>query len=385
MDSANLHHHHHHHHHQLQDQLLVGSSPLATPPSCYGLGNSTHAWTTPNSLLNPSSFSPNGNGVITNARDHSRQQHDFLVPNSLHSSMNLQDLGFHSPHDMHLARINGELSDSYQKFTEMLQPHTSYMKNEERDLSDMSEKLLIRNFSLGNSQLKGIQFPAGTPSRGNFSQIFPTINISDLNHSSPAISSSLDLFTSADHRFSGCLNQASLSDNLGFYYGLDHMQQSSHRHLSKMSPIGNSSFSSGVTEAKRAMEPKVPQSAQKKSRSESRVSCPPIKVRKEKLGDRIAALQQLVAPFGKTDTASVLMEAIGYIKFLQNQVEQTLSVPYMKASRNHRTNRTIRGGPTEDGTKEPKRDLRSRGLCLVPLSCLSYVTDGGGGVWPPVV
>ncbi|GFY86189.1 basic helix-loop-helix (bHLH) DNA-binding superfamily protein [Actinidia rufa] len=106
------------------------------------------------------------------------------------------------------------------------------------------------------------------------------------------------------------------------------------------------------------MEPKVHQSAQKKSR----VACPPIKVRKEKLGDRIAALQQLVAPFGKTDTASVLMEAIGYIKFLQNQVE----------------------GPTEDGTEDPKRDLRSHGLCLMPLSCLSYVTDGGGGIWPPV-
>lgn len=34
----------------------------------------------------------------------------------------------------------------------------------------------------------------------------------------------------------------------------------------------------------------------------------------------------------------------------------------------------------EDGNEEAKRDLRSRGLCLVPLSCLSYVTDGGG-VW----
>ncbi|GFY86190.1 hypothetical protein Acr_04g0009280 [Actinidia rufa] len=157
MDSANL--HHHHHHLQLQDHLLVGSSPLATPPSCYGLGN-THAWTTPNSFLNPSNFIPNGNGVITNARDHSRLQNDFLAPNSLNNSMNLQDLGFHSPHDMHLARINGELSDSYQKFTEMLPPHTNYMKNEERDLSNMSEKLLLRNFSLGNSQAKGIRIPS---------------------------------------------------------------------------------------------------------------------------------------------------------------------------------------------------------------------------------
>nr|GEZ66374.1 transcription factor bHLH110-like [Tanacetum cinerariifolium] len=81
-----------------------------------------------------------------------------------------------------------------------------------------------------------------------------------------------------------------------------------------------------------------------------------------------------------TDTASVLMEAIGYIKFLQNQVE-TLSVPYMKSTQ--KNNRLpIQGVSLEEGNEEPKRDLRSRGLCLVPLSCLSYVTDGGGGVWP---
>eukprot|EP00268_Persea_americana_P006978 TRINITY_DN12544_c0_g1_i2.p1 TRINITY_DN12544_c0_g1~~TRINITY_DN12544_c0_g1_i2.p1 ORF type:complete len:124 (-),score=24.92 TRINITY_DN12544_c0_g1_i2:688-1059(-) len=43
--------------------------------------------------------------------------------------------------------------------------------------------------------------------------------------------------------------------------------------------------------------------------------------RKEKLGEKIAALQQLVSPFGKTDTASVLLEAMGYIKFLQEQVQ----------------------------------------------------------------
>ncbi|RWW64898.1 hypothetical protein BHE74_00027831 [Ensete ventricosum] len=53
------------------------------------------------------------------------------------------------------------------------------------------------------------------------------------------------------------------------------------------------------------------------------------KVRKEKLGDRITALQQLVSPFGKTDTASVLHEAIEYIKFLHDQVG-VLSTPYLK-------------------------------------------------------
>lgn len=39
----------------------------------------------------------------------------------------------------------------------------------------------------------------------------------------------------------------------------------------------------------------------------------------------------------------------------------------------------------DDGNEEPRRDLRSRGLCLVPLTCMSYVTGEGGvaSVWPP--
>lgn len=41
-------------------------------------------------------------------------------------------------------------------------------------------------------------------------------------------------------------------------------------------------------------------------------------------------------------------------------------------------------GPAENENEEAKGDLKSRGLCLVPLSCLSYITDGGGAaVWPP--
>ncbi|KAF8644733.1 hypothetical protein HU200_066345 [Digitaria exilis] len=56
-----------------------------------------------------------------------------------------------------------------------------------------------------------------------------------------------------------------------------------------------------------------------------------VKVRKEKLGDRITALHQLVSPFGKTDTASVLLEAIGYIRFLHSQIE-ALSSPYVGGS-----------------------------------------------------
>lgn len=83
-----------------------------------------------------------------------------------------------------------------------------------------------------------------------------------------------------------------------------------------------------------------------------------------RLGEKITALQQLVSPFGKTDTASVLLEAIGYIKFLQEQVH-VLSLPYMTSNVNRKG--------CEAGT-----DLRSRGLCLVPISCTRNVTNNNG-------
>ncbi|KAF5455877.1 hypothetical protein F2P56_025409 [Juglans regia] len=423
MESANL-----HHQHQLQDQL-VGSSSLANP-TCYGVG-SNHAWT-PNITVNTGNFNPNADGVFSNPRD-SRQYNDILVP-SLNSSM-VQDLGFHwtsnagcftssttdqSAHDLHdLAKIKEELSESFPKFTEMLNSSSSIedyhlhhptdcIKDEQKDhLShELSEKLLLKTVSskgfYSNSQNLPSFGGAAMPSRGNFSQIYPSINISNVNQSpSPSeISSSLDmnmqaldLLTSERYSSGSSFSQLPNSnDRLGVFkespFGLENMQQLTHRLTT--SPSNISLFTNRAREAKRPsslMEAKSSQAAPKKPRLESRASCPPFKVRKEKLGDRIAALQQLVAPFGKTDTASVLMEAIGYIKFLQNQVE-TLSVPYMKSSsRNKTACRTMQVGSVNDGNdQEPKRDLRSRGLCLVPLSCMSYVTGDSGvgvGVWPP--
>ncbi|KAL0856903.1 hypothetical protein Bca101_062057 [Brassica carinata] len=63
-------------------------------------------------------------------------------------------------------------------------------------------------------------------------------------------------------------------------------------------------------------------------------------------------------PTFKTDTASVLQEAIEYIKFLHDQVT-VLSTPYMK-----------QGAPIhqqqQDGNEN--QELRAHGLCLVPIS-----------------
>ncbi|KAL9358661.1 hypothetical protein Peur_046784 [Populus x canadensis] len=430
MESANL----HHQHDQLQDQFVGSSSLTTTTPSSYAEAGSTHAWTQ-TITLNSGNLSPNHNGVIFNPR----QKYESPV-SSVNSTM-IQDLGFQhwnnnarsfnslsAYHDLQLSKIKEELSsDSFPKFTEILNspsstiedPHpssSSYFKDEQEGLS-LGEKLLLKTISPGfprnghdqfstreisSCHHNGSSFGSAIPSRENFSQIYPSINISNLSQpSSPLISGSfdmnlqgLDLLTST--RFSGSFAQPS-DDPLAMFnkdslsFGLDRMQQASQ--MPSCSPnkystlcISKISSTNEMAEAKRPnkslMEPKAtPAAAPKKSRLESRVSCPPLKARKEKLGDRIAALQQLVAPFGKTDTASVLMEAIGYIKFLQNQ---TLSIPYMKSSGN-KTSRSIQAAASNLGDEEPKRDLRSRGLCLVPLSCMSYVTSdgGGGGIWPP--
>ncbi|AQK84755.1 Transcription factor bHLH133 [Zea mays] len=149
-----------------------------------------------------------------------------------------------------------------------------------------------------------------------------------------------------------------------------------------------------------------------------------LKVRKERLGDRITALHQIVSPFGKTDTASVLQETIGYIRFLLGQIE-ALSYPYM----GHGNGTSIQNGPTtgernhagllpdqypgqllnhnnNTGARQPaavgqpdeqqqqqggannndetKKDLRSRGLCLVPVSCTSHFGgDNAADYWAP--
>ncbi|KAH6773778.1 basic helix-loop-helix DNA-binding superfamily protein [Perilla frutescens var. hirtella] len=102
----------------------------------------------------------------------------------------------------------------------------------------------------------------------------------------------------------------------------------------------------------------------KRQRIETPSPLPTFKVRKEKLGDRVTALQQLVSPFGKTDTASVLHEAIEYIKFLHDQVN-ALSTPYLKYGSPPVQRQKGDKGKDEEGVT---KDLKGRGLCLVPIS-----------------
>ncbi|KAI4342820.1 hypothetical protein MLD38_027394 [Melastoma candidum] len=91
---------------------------------------------------------------------------------------------------------------------------------------------------------------------------------------------------------------------------------------------------------------------------------------KERIGEKVVALQQLVSPYGKTDTASVLSEATEYIQFLHEQVK-VLSSAYLQAT------------PTVQDL-EPY-SLGSRGLCLVPVSCAAGVASANGAdLWAPI-
>ncbi|XP_058094177.1 transcription factor bHLH153 [Magnolia sinica] len=95
--------------------------------------------------------------------------------------------------------------------------------------------------------------------------------------------------------------------------------------------------------------------------------------RKDKVGERISALQELVSPYGKTDTASVLLEAMEYIKFLQDQV-RVLSAPYLQNT------------PQPMVQESEYYNLRSRGLCLVPVEWTVRVArSNGADMWAPTM
>ncbi|KMZ74545.1 basic helix-loop-helix (bHLH) DNA-binding superfamily [Zostera marina] len=98
-----------------------------------------------------------------------------------------------------------------------------------------------------------------------------------------------------------------------------------------------------------------------------------IREKKDKFGEKVAALQQLVTPFGKTDTASVLQETTGYIKFLHEQLE-VLSAPYLQAP------------PQQSWLELDRSSLRGRGLCLVPVASSLQLaqSNNGADIWAPV-
>uniref|UniRef100_A0ACD5XJ79 Uncharacterized protein n=1 Tax=Avena sativa TaxID=4498 RepID=A0ACD5XJ79_AVESA len=96
--------------------------------------------------------------------------------------------------------------------------------------------------------------------------------------------------------------------------------------------------------------------------------------RSQKLGDKITALQQLVSPYGKTDTASVLHEAAACIRSLHEQI-QILAAPIPGISCSSPSSSQDTGG------EEPATSLRRQGLCVAPLSAAvaSLASDSARG------
>ncbi|CAL9089095.1 unnamed protein product [Musa textilis] len=120
--------------------------------------------------------------------------------------------------------------------------------------------------------------------------------------------------------------------------------------------------SAGTTEGKKKRSDDNSPTQLKKSKHEnSTVSS--LQAPKVKMTDKITALQQLVSPFGKTDTASVLFETFNSIKILQEQVQDHSSW----------------GEVSKKEKAEAEVDLRSKGLCLVPVSCIPQVHQQSRG------
>ncbi|CAL5055076.1 unnamed protein product [Urochloa decumbens] len=160
-------------------------------------------------------------------------------------------------------------------------------------------------------------------------------------------------------------------------------------------PARSSSTGSGAASDRKKRPSEERTSTVKKPKQQegsNKASPPKPQVPKVKIGEKITALQQIVSPFGKTDTASVLFETIKYIKFLHEQV-QLLSEPYTNSSRNkgnlpwvvveHAAETTSNKQGGDAGAAE--HDLRDRGLCLVPVSWTPQVYRDGTAMdyWTP--
>ncbi|XP_020703395.1 transcription factor bHLH112 isoform X2 [Dendrobium catenatum] len=144
-----------------------------------------------------------------------------------------------------------------------------------------------------------------------------------------------------------------------------------------LKPAGCSDQTVMNTEAAKEKKTRYEYTMKKPRMEETPSPLPAFKVRKEKLGDRITALQQLVSPFGKTDTASVLHEANEYIKFLYDQVN-VLSTPYLKNGKLKQQRQR------SDNSNDEEQDLKSRGLCLVPIaSAYSVASEISSDFWTP--
>ncbi|KAL4377113.1 hypothetical protein GQ457_02G014030 [Hibiscus cannabinus] len=349
----------------------------------------------------PDLFPSIGSRYNTNPIETILKPPELWTPPLIRTSVN-EDSFYQQPTNEFLhANVKNDMSGSFPKLSKTMHCNSStedsYLPSRKHypQSSDhgLGGNLWHINFSVANNMTER-QFSSGdlypnangqspclgtaAASRYEFNDIFPSTNIATTDMCSTLISNSLDLNSKSLDLLTSTYDGGSsnkyfaeipgkLSRNVLMGHDLRRESNDSPSTSSKVS-----AFVSGSTSTKRPgsfSETKDSHTDGKKHQSVSRSPCPTLKVRKEKLGDRVAALQKLVAPFSKTDTASVLTEAIGYIQFLHDQVE-TLSVPFMKSSQT-KLYRSMQMG-SKEGKEEQKPDLRSRGLCLLPQSCAEY-------------
>lgn len=362
------------------EQLLVGSSAAALP-RCYGVGStgySADSWI-PNQLLNgdndnlaggsltdqkmpPAVSTPKMPIQSSDSTNYEKDPHHQSIDNDADQKPHLllleKDSAYTLDHDFYSSINTNGAAQTIFGFENL---HNSAASG--YGANGPSSNRLMRN----EDSTRGYQ------------NVLPSIKISAVGLTAPS------------SRSEGCSSRQYPSPGLGLF-GHTHCFDGLHpQHQQTSKPFHGQveimPFDNEVTEViskttgRGFLEPN--EAAAKKSRFEARNSSPPSfkpgQVRKQKLGDRISTLQQLVAPFCKTDMASVLAEATECIKFLHSHVE-TLSVPYMKSTGNNTRGKNRReivrvDTTARDGRKqEPRSDLRSRGLCLVPVACMSYLT-----------
>jgi len=347
-------------------------------------------------------------------------QADGLTPGVPINSFNSR-LDLPIPH-FDIGRVKQEFSMSYDN-PEVDAPRTLVSQGFRSNPCSNEDLLRILDFPLNQQFLKGVtahgyhnapsmpgedhQQPGLWPSSNTYSSRFPAA-LSRLLPSSPFKQSASRLLTNNRNiplwnsmaSTAEKIQQSSISTDRASslqYHTPQFLQEG--KQLNNTTQSLNMSRSDEARDATNDAKRSSPDSSSsdsifKRPRLEnSNSTLPTFKVRKEKLGDRITALQQLVSPFGKTDTASVLWEAIVYIKSLHEQV-QKLSMPYMnKGAVNSAQGVNLQaqdqmdwsGSSDAKDTDEPKQDLRSRGLCLVPVSSTLSVAynDNSADYWTP--
>ncbi|XP_076936687.1 transcription factor bHLH123-like [Bidens hawaiensis] len=238
--------------------------------------------------------------------------------------------------------------------------------NQQQQDSSFEQNQGMSNYSLYQSSYGGLNVPGGSSelSTSNWSKY--SSQPQDFVVNSPSKAQLPDMGA----------NQLHFANNARFWNasatgGVNDMRSGFFPSLQMQLPLSSFEDKPKIT-SKVVKESTSESSSNKRPRNENQSTIQAFKVKKEKMGDRITALQQLVSPFGKTDTASVLSEAIDYIKFLHEHVG-VLSTPYMKNGAPILQQQQQQQTPDKP-PEGPRQDLRSRGLCLVPVSSTFPVT-----------